>query len=231
MSDRRLLFFLGGSQSTFEAVAEEFVPAAGGVDAVIALLLSGQEGWEDYVSRYTEPWKKRGVVHCHTIVPDANGNLDSKKTQAVLRKATGIFIGGGDTTLYHRFYVTTPVGSVIRERYQEGVPVAGLSAGAVIAPEVCVIPPQDTGRNSIQLVGGLGLIRDLIVGVHYTTWEALPHLIEAMVDTKIDSGLGIDEGACAVLENGELKRVLGQSVYEIEMTDFKTEKYNVTRVP
>jgi hypothetical protein len=35
------LFLLGGDTTIFEAVAEEFVPAAGGSGATIALLLAG----------------------------------------------------------------------------------------------------------------------------------------------------------------------------------------------
>jgi len=43
-------------------VAGEFVPAAGGCDAAIALLLEGAPGWETYVPQYTQPWTQRGIV-------------------------------------------------------------------------------------------------------------------------------------------------------------------------
>lgn len=64
--------------------------------------------------------------------------------------------------------------------------------------------------------------------MHFTKWNALPHIVEAMAETRTATGLGIDEAACAVLENGELKRVLGQSVYKIELTDFEARTYKVT---
>jgi cyanophycinase-like exopeptidase len=40
-------------------------------------------------------------------------------------------------------------------------------------------------------------------------------------------GLGLDEPACVVLENGQFARVLGKVVYQIEMTDLETRNYNL----
>ncbi len=221
MTVRELLFLLGGSSTIFDMVAEEFVPAAGGSDSTIALLLTGAQGWEDYVPQYVQPWIRRGVTRYHTIVPEENGTLDLDTVSAKLYESTGIFIGGGDTPTYHRLYATEPIRSIIRERYQKGVPVAGLSAGALIVPEICAIPPEDTGEPSVRIVTGLGLVKGLVVGVHFSEWDALPHVLEAMIETRTAVGLGIDETACAVFENGRLKRVLGKSVYKIEMTDFE----------
>jgi cyanophycinase len=136
MNPRRRLFLLGGSPTTFDSVADEFVPAAGGREATIALLLEGAPGWEKYVPQYTQPWIQRGVSRHFIILPDENGNLDLETASARLREATGIFVGGGNTPNYRRLFATEPIRSLIRERYERGVPFAGLSAGALIAPTV-----------------------------------------------------------------------------------------------
>ncbi|MBC8445863.1 MAG: Type 1 glutamine amidotransferase-like domain-containing protein [Chloroflexi bacterium] len=222
MRPRRLLFFLGGS-AAFDVVAEEFVPAAGGCDATIALLMQGGREWQKYVPEYTQPWIRRGVSRYYPIVPGENGRLDLDAVSAKLREATGIFIGGGHTPTYHRLYATEPIRSVLRESYQRGVPIAGVSAGALIAPEICMLPPDETDDGSLQIVDGLGLVSDLIVGVHFTELNALPGVLEAMARTQTRVGWGIDEPACAVFEDGEFKGTLGRSVYEIVMTDFETK--------
>ena len=230
MKPRELLFLLGGGGATFDSVADEFVPAAGGRAAAIALLLEGAPGWENYLPQYTQPWTQRGVTRHYTILPDENGDLDLETASAKLHEATGIFIGGGNTPNYHRLFATEPIRSLIRERYQQGVPFAGLSAGALIAPTVCAIPPEDTGDTSVVIVTGLGLVDNLIVGVHFTEWDALPHVLEAMKQTRTATGLGIDESACVVLEDGQVKQVLGRSVYEIKMTDFETGTYRIAEL-
>jgi len=221
------LFLLGGDSTIFESVAEEFVPAAGGSGTTVALLLAGGPRWEDYVPRYTQPWVRRDVKRIQLIVPDRDGTLNLETASVRLHEATGIFIGGGDTPTYHKLYASEPMRSIIRERYEEGVPIAGLSAGALIVPQVCAISPKDSGDVCVRVVHGLGLISGLIVGVHFSEWNTLPHLLEAMSKTRTSVGLGIDGGACAVLENGEFKRALGESVYRVEMTDFESKAYRV----
>jgi cyanophycinase len=221
------LFLLGGDTTIFEAVAEEFVPAASGSGASIALLLAGGPGWEEYVPRYTQPWVRRGVKQIHIIVPDRDGTLNLEAVSVRLQETSGMFIGGGDTPTYHRLYAAEPVRSMLRERYQAGVPIAGLSAGALIIPQLCAIHPKEPGDVCARITTGLGLVSGLIVGVHFSERNSLPHLLEAMSATQTATGLGIDGPACAILENGEFKRALGESVYRIEMTDFETKAYRV----
>jgi cyanophycinase len=209
-------------------VAEEFVVAAGGYDSTIALLMQGGIGWEKYVPEYTQPWVRQGVSQYYPIVPDESGTLDLDTVSAKLREATGIFIGGGHTPTYHRLYAAEPIRSVIRESYHTGVPVAGVSAGAVIAPEIGMLTPDETGDASIKIVAGLGLVSGLIVGVHFTEWNTLPSLLEAMARTQTKTGWGVDESACAVFEDGQFRGTLGRSVYQIVMSDFETQAYRIT---
>lgn len=90
----KLLFLLGGN-AAFDVAAEEFVPAAGGRDSTIVLLMQGGRGWEKYVPEYTQPWIRRGASRYYPIAPDEDGTLDLDAVSAKLREATGIFIGGG----------------------------------------------------------------------------------------------------------------------------------------
>ena len=226
MSTARLLFLLGGS-AAFDVVAEEFVPAAGGRDATIALLMQGGHGWEKYVPDYAQPWIRQGVSRYYPIAPDENGTLDLDAVSAKIREATGIFIGGGHTPTYHQLYATEPIRSLLRESYHKGAPIAGVSAGALIAPELCVLSPDETDDGSLQIVAGLGLVSDLIVGVHFTELNALPSVLEAMARTQTRAGWGIDEPACAVFEDGEFKGTVGRSVHEIVMVDFEARDYRM----
>jgi len=195
----KFLFLLGGSgNAIFDVVAEEFVPAAGGCDAAIVLLMQGGRGWKKYVPEYIQPWIQRGVSKYHTIVPDENGILDLGAVSTKLREATGIFIAGGHTPTYHRLYTTEPIRSIIRESYYKGVPVAGCSAGALIAPEICVLPIDETNNASLRIVNGLGLVSNVAIAVHFTERNALPTVLEAMSRIRTQTGWGLDEFACAI---------------------------------
>jgi cyanophycinase len=168
------------------------------------------------------------VSQIDPIFPDENEALDLEAASATLRDATGIFIGGGHTPTYHRLYATEPIRNVIRERYHDGVPVAGVSAGALISLEHCVLTADETDDARLKTVSGLDLVRDIVIGVHFTERNDLPNVLDAMVQARTKMAWGIDEPACVVFEDGQFKGTLGQSVYEIVMLDLKTRAYRMT---
>lgn len=215
-----LLFLLGGS-AAFEVVADAFVPAAGGREALIVVLVQSRAGWQKHKHGYLEPWMRRGVSRYEVVAPDEDSALDLEAACASLRRASGLFIGGGHTPTYQRLYASEPIRSVIGERYCQGIPIAGVSAGALIAPEICVLSAQEVGLT------GLGLVKGLVVEPHFGEQSALPNLLEAMVQSKTQLGLGIDDSASAVFKRGVFRGVLGRDVYQVEMVDLTRRTYQV----
>jgi cyanophycinase len=222
----RKLFLLGGS-AAFDVTADEFVATAGGHDARIVLLLQGGVNWQKYVPDYVRPWTQRSVSCYEVIVPDVIGNLNLNDVAAKLASATGIFIGGGHTATYRRLYATEPVRSVLHQRYANGIPIAGCSAGALIAPEICAYHPGEDDDGKF-VAKGMGLISGFIVGAHLTSQNILPNLLTVMAMTHTENAWGIDDGACVVFENEQFNRVLGQAAYQIEMTNFENNTYHIT---
>jgi cyanophycinase-like exopeptidase len=53
-------------------------------------------------------------------------------------------------------------------------------------------------------------------------------MLEAMRQTRISTGWGIDEAACAVFENEKFAGVIGKGMYEITMTNFETKDHRIT---
>jgi cyanophycinase-like exopeptidase len=51
-----------------------------------------------------------------------------------------------------------------------------------------------------------------------------------MTRTGTNIGYGIDEPACVICEDGKFARVLGRSVFKIEMTDFDQQVHRITRL-
>ncbi len=212
----RRLFLLGGA-AALEAASREFVAAAG-PDPEPALLLQGGPGWERYLPRYLEPWKRLGVRRYRVVAPDGD-RLDVEAALEAVREATGIFIGGGNTSIYHRLYGVEPLRSAIAARYRAGVPLAGLSAGARLASRSCILDPTETGTNAIATVRGLGFVED-VVEAHFDTPRARSWLLAAMRATGSRRGWGMGDGACLVFEDGRFERVLGGPAYRVEMSDF-----------
>ncbi|OEF98952.1 hypothetical protein BHF71_10520 [Vulcanibacillus modesticaldus] len=225
----KFLFLIGGNPSIDE-VAEQFISRAGGSNAIIALLLLYREGWEEYLPRYVDPWIKRNIKKYYVIMPDQIGRLDNESVINKLRKATGIFIGGGNTLLYNAYYSSEPIRNIIHERYNNGVPIAGNSAGALIMPKICLVSPNDTDDGFMRIEEGLGLFNNMLVSVHLSKWNDSSNLVEGMIKTKTEIGWGIDDNACLVLKNGDFNNVIGESVYKIKIEDFELQTYDITTI-
>jgi cyanophycinase len=213
MNDR-FLFLFGGNPSLFEA-NHEFVAASGGNEAKIALLFTYSVEWERYLPHYVNPWKEIGIHSYSLVMPDEHGRFDYEKTAETLNAATGIYIGGGNTQSYYRHYASSPMKELIKERYSQGVPVAGCSAGALISLSKSFIFPDETKDNHLEIIEGIGLLSDALIGVHYTEENQHPYLVKAMEKLSIQTGYGIDENACAVFKNEKHVLSIGDSVHRL----------------
>ena len=219
----RQVFLYSDLTDTFEENSRPFVVAAGGGSARIAFGMSGAPGWERHLPRYRDPWLHLGAAEVVPLVPV--GGVLPAEALAELARCTGVFIGGGDTRVYRALYAQGEAAAIIRRRHAEGIPYAGLSAGALIAPEVATVwGDQFTTRtNTVQLRGaddgcgaeletgsGLGLIGGLLVEPHFSERGGFPRLVAAMERTKVRVGVGLDDSICVEVRDGRLLHVCGR---------------------
>ncbi|RLQ93324.1 Type 1 glutamine amidotransferase-like domain-containing protein [Falsibacillus albus] len=199
MYDRHLFLF-GGSPPFTRNLAEKFgslIPN----NKPIAILFVDRPGWQAYMPKYTDALTKWGdsPFTFHPMTDDGNcGDFSD------LQRAGGIVIGGGDTVKYHQHIIDTQIGTLIREKYSEGIPIAGFSAGALISPAHCIIPPIDNDWNEHLFLKGLGLVNHCVISVHYRKWDEEANLKAAIHQTKSPVGYGIDDEAGIYFHNEEL---------------------------
>lgn len=222
----RRLFFYGGRADNFITTSQPFISAAGGRNARIALLFpSGAEGWDRNLAWYCDPWRELGAKE---IIPVHPADGVDELTEADLReisRATGIFMCGGDTRLYHRVYAQGPAKAALRAAYESGVPYAGLSAGALIAPETCSIwgDHRSTATNTFVLGGsedgcdeplvlgqGLGFLKNVHVEAHFAEEGGFPRLADALELTGCPNGLGFDNPICVEICDEREAMIHGQ---------------------
>jgi cyanophycinase len=201
----RSLFLLGGA-GALAAMSPDWL-ARTGEDAARLVVLACGSGWTNYRHTYTQHWPAQFVG------PDDNGVLDLEQASTLISGATGLFVAGGDTELYHSLYGAGPLRELIRSRYAAGIPYAGLSAGTLLAVDTCVLYPPDAA--DIALLPGLGLLPDTLVGVHFSEAGGASAFEPVMEEVPASHIWGIDDDACAVFENEEFVGKLGGAVYRL----------------
>jgi cyanophycinase len=224
----RSLFLFGDQHETFTETSRPFLAAAGGASARIAVFTTGGPAAAPYVDRITAPWLAQGVAVV-TLGLEEGGAPPSPPLVSALRECTAIFMCGGDTRAYQGLYVASPLCDVIRARYVAGVPFAGVSAGALLAAEVCAVwgGLVVTGTNEyyvcyrgyydeaeediqLRLAAGLGLIQDCVFEPHFSEHGGFPRLVAVMEQTTSTHGWGLDEPICWAIQDEQFVQVLGR---------------------
>ncbi|AFS69445.1 Type 1 glutamine amidotransferase-like domain-containing protein [Exiguobacterium antarcticum] len=206
MRDQQLFLFGGGPPFT-PSLCKTFVSCLNGTGPV-ALLYVPRPGssWADYAPIYTDALAIFGITtFFHLPLSDS----PTAEQLEQLAGSAGIIISGGETERYQQFIVETPIGALIQERFQHGVPVAGFSAGALLTPEECRIPAIDQRNGQALVLKGLGLLPDSVISVHYDTWQEETNLRQAFLSTSSTFGYGLPEQTGIHLKNGQLMQQEG----------------------
>ena len=222
-------FYLISDGDAYESSAASFVEAAGGKDAVIAVLLHSPD-IKRLLKFYAPPLEAAGVKQILPVGPDMFGRLDKEVLSAALDAATGVMVGGGDTEIYWRLYTMDLVGADLRSRVKAGMVYGGLSAGADIATQICAVSPEDTEDGAGMIKPGLNLLPDCLTISHFDPQKSLPFTVEAMQVSGVKRGWGLSEESTAVFVDGRLHETIGPPVYLVELLDRESGAHHLTEM-
>jgi cyanophycinase len=133
----------GGGETTREAYAW-FARKAGGGDAV-TIRASGADGMN-------KPLMDTGAVaSASTLLFHTREAASDPFVVETIRKASALFIAGGDQWNYIRMWKGTPAGGAINELVKRGVPIGGSSAGLAVLGEFSFSAEHDSTTSKIAL--------------------------------------------------------------------------------
>ncbi|MFB4169371.1 Type 1 glutamine amidotransferase-like domain-containing protein [Virgibacillus sp. JSM 102003] len=208
----RHLFLFGGSPPFSKKFGEKFADLSlnSKGKGKVAILFIERDGWEEYMKLYTSKLEENNVERFFYL--PLTPTLDHAALQE-LSSCAGVIISGGETELYRNYIVDTPIGKCVKELYENGAPVAGFSAGALISPSNCVISPIDNSKNEHLFLNGLGLLSDCVISVHFSKWIEEENLKAALAKVNVRIGYGIDDDEGLYFKNEILSETEGDNYY------------------
>lgn len=212
------LYLLGGTEALIKA-STQFAKSCESTQPKIAILLQGGPDWRKYWPTYEHPFNEAGIEDLSPVVPSQNGYVDPTSVSDVLNNCDGIVIGGGQTSIYWKIYVASPVRDILLEKYHKGTVFMGISAGALLMPNYCILYPSETGKEFCQCLRGLGFIRNQLVGVAFGESGGAYGPTAGMALTRTKLGWGLNKTGCAVFEDGQFVQPIGKGVYKVEITE------------
>ena len=178
-------------------------------DIIAAVTLASGYGDSAY-SWMNDDFKRLTGEEC--LCFDSAAVYDPQKIEA-LKKATIIFLGGGDQERFMRIIKNTPVKEAIREARNNGALIAGTSAGASVMSKRMitgnalmdtVLSPtfKRLSKGNLELKEGLGLLDSVIIDQHFVVRSRYNRMLSAIMEYPKYNCIGINESAAIIVEKG-----------------------------
>ena len=214
------LVVVGGGGTGPEIIAKT-LSLAGGKDAVVVVLPQSSAVADAGVSS-VKMWLDAGAREAARIA------FDDPNAAAALRRATLIWMPGGDQNRFMKAIEGTGLADVIRERHRAGVTVGGTSAGAAVLAEAMFTGDADLKSltsGATATAKGLALWPEALIDQHFLKRQRDNRLISAVMDRHRRSiGVGIDEATAVVVQGKSLEVIGKSSVVVIDARDAKVDK-------
>jgi cyanophycinase len=210
---------IGGAERKVgdDDILRRFVDLAGGRRARLAVIpTASEEG--DTGRRYERIFESLGVREVSVLAFDTRRECEDPESLALLARATGVFLTGGNQIRLSSTLGGTPVAKALRTMNADGVHVAGTSAGAAFLSEhmIAVGDEGATPRSGmVSLAPGLGLTNRVIVDQHFRQRDRLGRLLTALSFNPFAIGLGLDEDTAAFIGPDEALEAVGSGAITI----------------
>jgi cyanophycinase len=223
------LLIIGGAEDRCcgSGVLERFVQLCGAGKARLVLVTTATGQPRQVLAEYERVFRKLGVRHIKELPISGRSDADGQEASAVLNGATGVFLSGGDQSRLQTL-VGSNINDLLRARLEDGLIVAGTSAGATALGRTMILgsngaagaagPASAAGAAAssatVRIAPGLGLLPRVLIDMHFGERGRLPRLLSAVALDPERLGIGIDENT-AVLVQQDTFEVLGSGTVTV----------------
>jgi cyanophycinase len=225
-------FALMGGGTDLDEAFKFLCDRAGGGDFLV-LRATGDDEYNFYL---------RGLCRLNSvatlIIPNRDAAANTFVVEAI-KRASAIFIAGGDQANYINFWMNTPVQTALNDAIKRGVPIGGTSAGLAVMGEFIYTAQGDKpddpnldGKTAladpysarITLASGflnIPILKNIITDTHFARRDRMGRLLvflarlnepdgkPAEPDAPKVRGIGVQERAAILLEPDGKAHVVG----------------------
>ena len=195
------------------AIGQRFMELAGGPDAPLVVIPTALDGdLDEQLDTFAEPFRQAGFTDVTVLHTRDRRKADSRGFVAPLRRARGVWFGGGRQWRLVDAYAGTRTETEINAVLARDGVIGGSSAGATIQGSYLVrgAPEGNTIMMSPGHEEGFGYLRDVAIDQHVVARGREKDLIPVIDAHPELLGLGIDEDTALVV-SGDRAEVIGSS--------------------
>ncbi|GIH49188.1 Peptidase E [Microbispora rosea] len=213
---RRIALLGGGFSDDPDTLLDDFVLATTGKERPKVCFVPTASGDSaGYVDRFYAAFSSLDCVPTHLSL----FRREHRDLRALILSQDVVYVGGGNTANLIAVWRLHGLDEVLREAYEAGVLLCGISAGAACWFDACL---TDSFGPMSPLLDGLGLIDGSFCPHYDAEAERRPAFLSAVADGTLPGGWALDDGAAALFTDGVLteavSRVPGAAVHRVTAT-------------
>jgi cyanophycinase len=225
---------IGGAEDKLRKrrVLKEFVGAAGGPEATIAVIPTASSLGDEIVEVYDALFRAEGAAEVVTVRPESRDQAHDPELVARLDKVTGVFMTGGNQLKLSAIICGTPVGDAILAAHRRGAVVGGTSAGASIQSSHMIamgVAGSTPKQRMTQMAAGLGLLDGVVIDQHFEQRNRYGRLLMIVAQSPQLLGMGVDEDTAAVVTDDVLSVIGRGAVTLLDPSRITTNAFDATR--
>ena len=185
-------------------ILREFVRLAGGRRARLAIISVASDVPKELDGLYGRAFRRLGAREVRALDLRTRGDANGEEAMHSIERATGVFFTGGNQLRITRLLGGTRLDTALHRRHEEGLVIAGTSAGAAMMSSVMIhgsAPTMTLRAGMVELGSGLGFLPGVLIDQHFEQRGRLRRLLAAIAQHPHELGLGIDEDTAAVVRD------------------------------
>jgi cyanophycinase len=193
------------------AILRRFAALCGGDGCRIAIIPTASI-LSDTGSLYEDLFHSLGVKQAKSLPIMSRADCEHREWLEVLDNVDGVFLTGGNQLRLSTMIGGTEVAKALRRRNEEGMHVAGTSAGAAFLCEHMIAFGKEGASpraRIVTLAPGLGLTNRVIIDQHFRQRDRLGRLLTALAYNPFAIGIGLDENTAAFIAPDLTLEVVG----------------------
>ncbi|HJQ33828.1 MAG TPA: cyanophycinase [Pyrinomonadaceae bacterium] len=199
------LVIIGGAEDREEerGILREFVRLAGGKRARLVIISVASDAPREVGQIYEKTFRALGVRQVRALDMAGRSDANGEEAVAAVNTATGVFFTGGNQLRITRLLGGTRLDTALHRRHEEGMVLAGTSAGAAMMSSVMIVgsaPTMTLRAGMVELGSGLGFLPGVLIDQHFEQRGRLRRLLAAIAQHPHELGLGIDEDTGVVVD-------------------------------
>jgi cyanophycinase len=150
-------------------------------------------------------------------------NVDRTDCLSQIRETNLIYFTGGSQNKLLNAFRSSIALSLIREKFESDLHLAGTSAGTAVMSEVMItgeaMAPYErlegVRQNMVETIQGFSFVKEFIVDQHFIKRQRQNRLLSAVLDKAPHVGIGIDESTALLVRPDGSMTVLGDSLVTV----------------